>query len=115
MQELVTKMETAVKTGKRSMQVLLAHDTTLTGILSNLGSKDISWPGYAAHVVVELYATRAKSTFNDNYGVRVLWNGQGLTTDWWDFATKPLATWRDFASKAKARAPPHNMKEVCTR
>ncbi|KAF9149423.1 Acid phosphatase-like protein 2, partial [Actinomortierella ambigua] len=59
-----------------------AHDDTVTSVLGVLKSKDMRWPPYASNVLFELWKVPCEnthhgcgSTDNDNYFVRVFYNG----------------------------------------
>lgn len=64
----------------------VAHDGSLSKLLSTLQVRQMVWPGMGAEIVFELY----RRVGRDEFFLRVLWGGQVLTSSNPDFATFDL-------------------------
>ncbi|KAF9975051.1 hypothetical protein BGZ73_001411 [Actinomortierella ambigua] len=79
------------------------HDDTVTTMLGVLKSKDIRWPPYASNLLFELWKVPCEHTFHgcgstedDDYYVRVFYNGAVVDADWCDLNWCPYEKFIDY-------------------
>ncbi|KAI8054447.1 histidine phosphatase superfamily [Syncephalis plumigaleata] len=79
----------------RKFELFSGHDDTVHAIKGMLDAHDMLWPPYASNMLFELWQATNRTATDEQFYLRIIYNGRVLTTSWCDMNACPIQQYFD--------------------